>query len=175
MLQQLMSLPGKRRFRFIDFRGCSAEVEQPIIDALSGTIETLSLTWGNYYGRKGLPLDLVDVRNLHSLTLRVSLTDLTALYRSLSQTLHTVISPFFSEFVLELESIWWNLHTWWWGPWTELDKMFEAIDKERGFRVIVRAEKVGDQEVLVALARERLPSMNARDRLEIEIGPFPEK
>ena len=49
MLRQLISLPGKRRFRFVDFRGCSAEVEQPAINALSGTIETLSLTWRNYH------------------------------------------------------------------------------------------------------------------------------
>ena len=48
MLRQLISLPGKRRFRFIDFQGCPAEVEQPIIDALSGTMETLSITWKKY-------------------------------------------------------------------------------------------------------------------------------
>ena len=45
MLLQLFSLPGKRRFRFIDLRSFPYEVEQPIIDACSGTIETLSLTW----------------------------------------------------------------------------------------------------------------------------------
>lgn len=126
-------------------------------------------------GQKGLPLNLVDVQNLLSLTLRVSLIDLTAPYESLSQTLRTIVSPFFSEFILELENIWWALRTRWWGTWTELDKMFEAMDKERGFRVTVRAEKVEEQEAFIALARERLPLMNARDRLVIEIGPFPEK
>jgi hypothetical protein len=46
MLQQLISLPGKRRFRFIDFRGCPFKtVEQPVVDACSGSIETLSITW----------------------------------------------------------------------------------------------------------------------------------
>ena len=45
LLQQLTSLPGKRRFRFIDFRSCTSEVEQPIIDACSDTLETISTTW----------------------------------------------------------------------------------------------------------------------------------
>lgn len=48
ILRQLMSLPGKRRFRFIDFRSCPSEVEQPIINACSGTIETLSTTWERF-------------------------------------------------------------------------------------------------------------------------------
>lgn len=50
ILQQLMSLPGKRRFRFVDFRSCPSEVEQLVIDACSGTIETLSTTWKKYCG-----------------------------------------------------------------------------------------------------------------------------
>ena len=44
LLQQLTSLPGKRRFRFMDFRSCTSDVEQPIIDACSGTLETISVT-----------------------------------------------------------------------------------------------------------------------------------
>ena len=45
LLQQLTSLPGKRRFRFIYFRSYTSEAEQPIIDAFSGTLETISTTW----------------------------------------------------------------------------------------------------------------------------------
>ena len=46
IVRQFISLPGKRRFRFVDFRDCHFQtVEQPIIDACSGTIETLSITW----------------------------------------------------------------------------------------------------------------------------------
>lgn len=46
IMQQLISLPGKRQFRFVDFRSCPFRaVEQPVIDACSGTIETLSITW----------------------------------------------------------------------------------------------------------------------------------
>jgi hypothetical protein len=48
LLQQLISLPGKRRFRFIDFRACSAEVGQPIVDACSGTLESVSITWRKF-------------------------------------------------------------------------------------------------------------------------------
>lgn len=126
-------------------------------------------------GHKGLPLDLVKVQNLRSLTLRVPFADLTDSYKSLSQTLYTVISPFFSEFVLEVENIWWTLRALWWRSWTELDEMFEAMDKERGFKVIVRTEKVEEKTAFIALARERLPLMNARERLIVEVGPFPEK
>lgn len=175
MLRQLISLPGKRRFRFIDFRGCPIQVEQPIIEALSATMETLSITWKNYSRHKGLPLDLANVQNLRSLTLRVPLAELTDSYESLSQTLHTIISPFFSEFVLEVENMWWTLRAWWRRAWAELDKMFETMDKERGFKVIVRTERVEDEAAFIALAKERLPLMNARERLVIELGPFPEK
>ena len=45
MLQQLLSLPGKRHFRFVAFWSCLGAVEQPIIDACSDTIETLSGAW----------------------------------------------------------------------------------------------------------------------------------
>ena len=48
ILQQLISLPGKRRFRFVDFRRCPFEVEQLVVDACSGTIETLSTTWQKF-------------------------------------------------------------------------------------------------------------------------------
>jgi hypothetical protein len=48
LLLQLISLPGKRRFRFIDFRACDAEVEQPIVDACSGTLESVSTTWRKF-------------------------------------------------------------------------------------------------------------------------------
>ena len=45
LLQQLISLPGKRRFRFIHFWGYPAEMGQHIVDACGDTIETLSATW----------------------------------------------------------------------------------------------------------------------------------
>ena len=48
LLLQLISLPGKRRFRTIDFRGCNSEEEQPIIDACSGTLESVSTTWKRF-------------------------------------------------------------------------------------------------------------------------------
>ena len=47
-IQQLISLPGKRCFRFIDFRSCTFKAEQPIIDACSGTLESISTTWGRF-------------------------------------------------------------------------------------------------------------------------------
>ena len=48
MLRQLISLPGKRRFRSIHFRGCTSEAEQPVVDACSNTIETLSTSWKKF-------------------------------------------------------------------------------------------------------------------------------
>ena len=45
ILRQLASLPGKRRFRFLDFRTCPSGVEQLVTDACSSTIEALSTTW----------------------------------------------------------------------------------------------------------------------------------
>jgi hypothetical protein len=48
LLQQLISLPGKRRFRSIDFRACSAEAGQSIIDECSGTLESVSTTWRRF-------------------------------------------------------------------------------------------------------------------------------
>ena len=47
-IQQLISLPGKRCFRFIDFRSCTFKAEQPIIDACSSTLESISTTWGRF-------------------------------------------------------------------------------------------------------------------------------
>jgi hypothetical protein len=44
-LQQLISLPGKRRFRFIQFWGYPAAMGQHIINACCDTIETISATW----------------------------------------------------------------------------------------------------------------------------------
>ena len=48
VMRQLISLPGKRSFRFVDFRSCTFEAEQPIIDACSNTIESISTTWGRF-------------------------------------------------------------------------------------------------------------------------------
>lgn len=63
----------------------------------------------------------------------------------------------------------------WWGTWPELSKMFERIDAERGFRVIIRAEKVDKDLIFVEQAKNRFPSMDARKALVFEIGPFPER
>ena len=48
LLLQLISLPGKRRFRFIDFRHCYPGTEQSTIDACSGTLESVSTTWRRF-------------------------------------------------------------------------------------------------------------------------------
>ena len=48
ILQQLIALPGKRRFRFINFWGCPSVSEQPIIDACCDTMEALSTTWKKF-------------------------------------------------------------------------------------------------------------------------------
>ena len=48
LMQQLSSLPGKRRFRSIDFQRCSPEALQPIIDACSDTLESVSATWWGF-------------------------------------------------------------------------------------------------------------------------------
>lgn len=48
MIQQLISLPGKCHFRSVDFRSCRFEVEQPIVDACSSTLESISTTWGRF-------------------------------------------------------------------------------------------------------------------------------
>ena len=48
LLQQLASLPGKCCFRSIDFRNCEFEAEQPMVDACSGTLESVSTTWKKF-------------------------------------------------------------------------------------------------------------------------------
>lgn len=48
LLRQLTSLPGKRCFRSIDFRSCESEAEQPIIDACTSTLESISTTWTKF-------------------------------------------------------------------------------------------------------------------------------
>ena len=62
-----------------------------------------------------------------------------------------------------------------WGTWTELDKMFERLDIERGFRVVIRAEDVDKESNFLAQAADRLPLIAARKGIFYEIGPFPEK
>ena len=196
ILQQLVSLPGKRCFRFIDFSNCTSEAEQPIIDGCSNTIETLSTSWKKFreylfaplhsrrseeaVDEKGLPLNLIDVTNLRSLTLRVDFEAIRYPYEVLSQTLRTITSSSFSEFVLEVEYIFKTLEpansAWkWWGTWTELDKIFEGIDVERGFRMVIRAKNVDDDSHFIAQARNRLPLIHARGKLVFEIGPFPKR
>ena len=96
-------------------------------------------------------------------------------YESLPDTLRTITSPFFSEFVLELESVWNPLRAWWWKTCTEVDEIFRRLDEERGFKVIVRAREVEVKRPFTALVRQRFPLMNARGRLFIEIGPFSEE
>lgn len=97
----------------------------------------------------------------------------------LSRTLHTIISPFFSEFVLEVESVY-KIYgparstSTRWGTWTKLDEMFERIDVERGFRLVIRAEKAGESTNFIEQAKDRFPLMDARDRLVFEIGRFSE-
>lgn len=127
--------------------------------------------------QRALPLNLVNVQNLHSLTLRIRHTDFMEPYESLPKTLHTITSPFFSEFVLELESVGHPLRAWWWKTCVEVDEIFQRMDEERGFKVIVRAKRVnvGERKPFTALVRQRFPLMNVRERLFIEIGPFPEE
>ena len=50
LVQQLFSLPGKRCFRFTDFRNCESTVKQSVVDASCGTLESVSTTW-NGFGR----------------------------------------------------------------------------------------------------------------------------
>jgi hypothetical protein len=52
LLLQLVSLPGKRRFRSIDLRGCNSEAGQTIVDACSGSLESLSTTWKKFENGK---------------------------------------------------------------------------------------------------------------------------
>lgn len=48
LIQQLISLPGKPHFRFAEFRNCTPEAEQPIINACSDTLESISTTWKKF-------------------------------------------------------------------------------------------------------------------------------
>ena len=48
LLQQLISLPGKRSFRSIDFRNCEPNVQQSIVDALCSTLESVSTIWKEF-------------------------------------------------------------------------------------------------------------------------------
>ena len=59
--------------------------------------------------------------------------------------------------------------------WTELDEMFERIDIERGFRVVIRAMEVDRESNFTAQAENRLPLMAARKGIAFEIGRFPEE
>ena len=98
----------------------------------------------------------------------------------LSRTFSTITSPLFSEFVLELEwipTIRGSAHDAqrWWGVWTELDEIFERMDIERGFRVVIRAQEVGKKSNLIVQAKDRLPLMAARKGITFEIGRFPER
>ena len=125
-------------------------------------------------------MNLTDVTNLRSLTLRVDIEAIRYPYEALIQTLHTITSPSFSEFVLEVERVPGILEPAdgaqkLWGTWVELDKVFERIEVEKGFKVVIRAEQVDKDFSFIAQARDRLPLMNMRERLVFEIGPFPEK
>ena len=129
---------------------------------------------------RGLPLNLTDARKLRSLTLRAAFGIISLPNDLLLQTLSTITSPSFSEFVLEVESVPTNLEpgndAWtWWGRWIELDEMFERMDMEREFRVVFRAKEVDGESNFTAQAEGQLPLMAARKRVVFEIGPFPEK
>jgi len=125
-------------------------------------------------------LNLVDATNLRSLTLRIDFDTIRYPYEVLCQTLSTITSPFFSEFVLEVEKVPTILKpgkdAWrWWGRWTELDEMFERMDIERGFKVVIRAEEKDRVSNLVSQAENRLPLMAARKGVVSMTGPFPDR
>ena len=61
-----------------------------------------------------------------------------------------------------------------WGRWTGLDEMFERIDIERGFRVIIRAEEIDTGSSFAGRVENELPLMAARKGIFSEIGPFPD-
>ena len=52
--------------------------------------------------------------------------------------------------------------------------MFERLDIERGFRVVIRVENVDREPNFFSQAEDRLPLMAARKGIVLEIGPFPE-
>ena len=53
--------------------------------------------------------------------------------------------------------------------------MFERLDIERGFRVVIRVESLGRESNFFLQAEDRLPLMAARKGVVFEIRPFPEK
>lgn len=59
--------------------------------------------------------------------------------------------------------------------WTKLDQMFERIDIERGFGVVIRTEEVDENLNFITRVRDLFPLLDARGRLIFEIGPFPDK
>ena len=125
-------------------------------------------------------MNLVDAAKLRSFTLRVDFDTPRQPYEVLSQTLSTITSPFFSEFVMEVATVIgtgeMSHNAWrWWETWSELDKVFERIDIERGFRVVVRAKDMGREPNFTAQVENRLPLMAARKGIVFEIGPFPER
>jgi len=129
---------------------------------------------------RGLPLNLTDATKLRSLTLRAAFGIIVLPNDELFKTLSTITSPFFSEFFLEVERVptqpapTYDAWTWW-GTWTELDEMFERIDMERGFRVVIRVEEVDGGSNFAVQAEDWLPLMAARKKIVFEVGPFPEK
>lgn len=125
-------------------------------------------------------MNLVDVTNLRSFTLRIDFADIGDPYEALTQTLHTITSLFFSEFVLEVGRVsdtrGVGSRAWvCWGTWTGLDKMFERLNIERGFRVVIRVESLDRDPNFFLQAEDRLPLMAARKGIVFEIRPFPEK
>ena len=124
--------------------------------------------------------NLKGAANLRSFTVRVASETITNLRGVLFQALATITSSSFSEFVLEVERVPATpeppCYAWsGWGTWTEFDEMFERMDIERGFRVVIRAEQVDGESNFIAHAEGRLPLMAARKGIVFEIGPFPEK
>ena len=122
----------------------------------------------------------MNATNLRSLTLRVDFEVIRCPYDVLSRTVSTITSSFFSEFILEVERVPKTLESprgaWkWWERWAELDEMFERIDIERGFRVVIRAEEVDRESNFTAETGNWLPLMAARKGVVFEIGQFPEK
>ena len=122
----------------------------------------------------------MDATNLRSLTLRVDFQGIVHLPEVLFRTLSTITSPFFSEFVLEVVWIPENLKardaSKWWGVWTRVDEIFERINIERDFRVVIRSKEVVRVLDFTAQAENRLPLMAARKGIVFEIGgQFPEE
>ena len=127
-----------------------------------------------------MPLNLTEATNLRSLTLRTVFGAIGLPNDAILQTLSTIISPFFSEFVLEVKGVPTTLVSdydarTWWGKCVELDEMFERMNNERGFMLVIRVEETSGESNFVTQAEERLPLMVARKGVVFEVGPFPEK